>query len=130
MLVIKGGSPNLGKQVYLVRFWQARVLQALIAIRAHRAEILERIRATLGFVHDVSHCQADRPTGREWVGIARGYAAHLASETVSLKNPGSGFFRDAALKGWDSLGRLHQVLAGFQVGPVFMRKNLPSFLIT
>ena len=116
--------------MYSVGLRHACILQPFVAVRANGTEGLERIRATLGFVQDVSHCQANGSAGRKWIGVAGGNAAHLASETIPLKNPGTSLFGDATLKSGHALDRLQQILAGFQVRAILMRKNLPAFLIT
>jgi len=71
-LIVPGRSAYLCKQVDPVRLWHACVLQALIAIRAYGPQIFKRIGATLGFIHYVSHCEADSSARRKWVRIAGG----------------------------------------------------------
>ena len=113
----------------MVWFRQSSILQALIAARADGPKVGWLVIAAFGFVLDVSHRQPDGATGMEWVFVSRRQAAHLAGVAVSFQDERPRFFGDAALKGRKPLWSLDQVLAGLQIGPVFVRENLITLLV-
>lgn len=75
------------------------------------------------------HRQPDGASRVEWVFVASSQATHLASVAVSFQDERPRFFGDAALEGGKPLRSLDQVLAGLQIGPVFVRKNLITLLV-
>jgi hypothetical protein len=56
-------------------------------------------------------------------------AAHLAGESVAIKDVRAGFFGDPSLKSWARREACQHVLSGAKVGTIVMRKNLKSFLV-
>lgn len=113
-------SPNLGKQMYIVRFWQSRVLQPFITICAYRAKIIPFVGSPFRFVDNMTHRQADSPTAAERVWITCGESAHLAGISIPFKNPCAGLLRDSSFKRWDTLRCLHEVLIRLQTRQIFV----------
>lgn len=129
LLVVNCSTTDLSQEPNLVWLRQSSILQTLIAARANRTKVGWFIITAFGFVLDVPHRQPDSATGMEWVFVTRRQAAHLASVAVPFQDECPRFFGDAALKSGKPLRSLNQVLAGFQVGPVFVRENLITLLV-
>jgi hypothetical protein len=114
----------------LVGLWQSSVLQSLITIRADSAQIAWAIVSAFGLVLDVAHREADFAFWLERVLIARADAAHLAGISVSFENEGLRFLRYAAGECRAAFICEQQILTGFQVSAVLVRKNLVTLLVT
>jgi hypothetical protein len=63
-----------------------------------------------------------------WVGFSGNCTAHLAGESISIQNEGSGFFRDGSFKCRFGRGIEEKVLTGLEVVSVVMGENLITFL--
>jgi hypothetical protein len=77
-LIVTRCPPDLSEQVNPVCFGRCRILQPLIAGRAHGSKVFRGIVTTLRLVEDVAHRQPDRPIAAKRVGIACRNPAHLA----------------------------------------------------
>lgn len=107
------------------------VFRTLVACRAQRPKVHQLLFSAEALVLDVADMETDRSSGGR-VDVAWGKAAHLAGETIAVKNLRPKFRGNWSAeleRGFFRRRFFQEILAWLEIGVVVVREDRPVFVL-